>query len=84
MSPSIIGQFPWYARLFGGKQGARSLHFLGLCAFGAFVFVHTLMLIIHGVPHEFAAMVRGSYGANQELALSVGLLGIFSIRPLQN
>ncbi len=24
------GRFPWYARIFGGKQGARSLHFLGL------------------------------------------------------
>jgi methionine sulfoxide reductase catalytic subunit len=27
MSPSIEAHFPWYVRLFGGKQGARSLHF---------------------------------------------------------
>ncbi|HET8846597.1 MAG TPA: cytochrome b/b6 domain-containing protein [Ktedonobacteraceae bacterium] len=28
MSPSIEGRFPWYVRLFGGKQAARSLKFL--------------------------------------------------------
>ncbi len=79
MSPSVIGRFPWYARLFGGKQGARSLHFLGLCAFAVFTFVHTVMVIIHGVPREFAAIVLGSYSASRELALAVGLTGIFLI-----
>jgi len=79
MSPSVIAQFPWYAKIFGGKQGARSLHFLGLCAFAAFTFVHTIMVIIHGVPHEFAAIVLGSYQANTQLALAVGLTGIFLI-----
>jgi hypothetical protein len=33
MSPAIIGRFPWYTKLFGGRQAARSMHFLGLCAF---------------------------------------------------
>jgi DMSO/TMAO reductase YedYZ molybdopterin-dependent catalytic subunit/thiosulfate reductase cytochrome b subunit len=79
MSPSVIGQFPWYARIFGGKQGARSLHFLGLCAFAVFVVVHTLMVVVHGVPHEFAAIVLGSYHADRRLAVAVGLLGIFAI-----
>ena len=45
MSPSIIARFPRYARLFGGKQAARTLHFLGLCAFAAFVVVHTVMVL---------------------------------------
>lgn len=79
MSPAILARFPWYARLFGGKQGARSLHFLGLCAFGIFVIVHTIMVIAHGVPYEFAAIVLGSYGANHTLALAVGLLGIAAL-----
>jgi len=56
MSPTVLARFPWYGKLFGGKQGARSLHFLGLCAFAAFVVVHVLMVIIHGVPRELAAM----------------------------
>lgn len=79
MSPAVIARFPWYARLFGGKQGARSLHFLGLCGFGVFVVIHTAMVIIHGVPREFAGIVLGSYSANRELALALGLTGIFLI-----
>jgi DMSO/TMAO reductase YedYZ molybdopterin-dependent catalytic subunit/thiosulfate reductase cytochrome b subunit len=79
MSPTVLARFPWYGKLFGGKQGARSLHFLGLCAFAAFVVVHVLMVIIHGVPREFAAMVLGSYAGNRSLALAIGLLGLFLI-----
>jgi hypothetical protein len=77
MSPSILGRFPRYGRLFGGKQGARSLHFLGLCAFGVFVVVHVVMVVIHGLPREFAAMVLGSYDGNQVLGLAIGLSGLF-------
>jgi DMSO/TMAO reductase YedYZ molybdopterin-dependent catalytic subunit len=79
MSPSVLARFPWYGKLFGGKQGARSLHFLGLCAFAAFIVVHVFMVIIHGVPKEFAAMVLGSYDGDRTLALAVGLLGLFLI-----
>ncbi len=79
MSPAILARFPWYAKIFGGKQGARSLHFLGLCTFGIFVIIHTSMVIAHGVPREFAAIVLGSYGANHTLALAVGLLGIAAL-----
>ena len=32
MSPAVLTRWPWYGRLFGGKQGARSLHLLGLLA----------------------------------------------------
>ena len=79
MSPSVLARFPWYGKLFGGKQGARSLHFLGLVAFAAFVVLHTFMVIIHGLPKEFAAMVLGGYHSNRRLALAIGLLGIFLI-----
>src|SRR5947209_13988263 len=32
MSPTIETRFPWYPRLFGNRQAARSLHFLGTVA----------------------------------------------------
>ena len=32
-SPAIAARFPWYLKIFGGRQAARSLHFLGLLAF---------------------------------------------------
>jgi methionine sulfoxide reductase catalytic subunit len=28
MSPAVVNRFPWYARIFGGRQAARSIHFL--------------------------------------------------------
>ena len=40
--PDVLARLPWYGKIFGGKQGARSLHFLGLCAFAVFTFVHTV------------------------------------------
>src|SRR3954454_16058968 len=41
-SPSILGRFPWFERSFGkgGRQTARSLHFLGLVLFGGFLIIH--------------------------------------------
>lgn len=81
MSPSVIGRFPWYTRLFGGKQGARSWHFIGLCLFAAFTVVHTVMVIIHDLPKEFVKVVLGGRGSWQ-LALAVGLTGIFLILVL--
>ena len=79
MSPSVIARFPWYARLFGGKQGARSIHFLGICAFVGFVVVHTAMVVIHGVPKELAKIVLGSSEANHTLAVIVGSGGLVLI-----
>ncbi len=79
MSPAVLARFPWYGKVFGGKQGARSLHFLGMCAFAAFIVVHVFMVIIHGVPHEFTAIVLGGYQHSKPLALAIGLAGLFLI-----
>lgn len=79
MSPALLARFPWYGKLFGGKQGARSLHFLGMCAFGAFIVLHVFMVIIHGVPKEFPAIVLGDPGGDQSLALGIGFAGLFAL-----
>jgi len=79
MSPSVLARFPWYGKLFGGKQLARTLHFLGLCAFAAFVLVHTIMVVVHNVPHEWAAIVLGSYRANQTLAVVIGIIALLFV-----
>ncbi len=83
MSPSVLARFPWYGKLFGGKQGARSLHFLGMCAFAAFIVIHVFMVIIHGVAHEFTAIVLGGYQHSKPLALAIGLGGLFLIVAFQ-
>jgi sulfoxide reductase catalytic subunit YedY len=48
MSPAVEAHFPWYIKLFGGRQVGRSLHFLSLLAFIGFIIIHTaLVLIVH-------------------------------------
>lgn len=76
MSPALLARFPWYSRLFGGKQGARSLHFIGMCAFAVFIAVHVFMVIVHGVPKEFTAIVLAGYDHSKTLALVIGLIGL--------
>lgn len=79
MSPAVLARFPRYGKLFGGKQGARSVHFLGLCMFAAFTVVHVFMVIVHGVPQEFAAIVLGDPEGSRRLAVGLGLSGLLAI-----
>jgi sulfoxide reductase catalytic subunit YedY len=77
MSPSIAARFPRYLRLFRGRQSARSIHFLCLCAFLAFFVMHVAMVIAHGVIGEMAAIVLGDVRATRgALGLVVGLAGL--------
>ncbi|QEH34789.1 Sulfoxide reductase catalytic subunit YedY precursor [Aquisphaera giovannonii] len=60
-SPSILGRLPWVERAFGrgGRQAARSIHFLGLAAFAGFLVVHVFMVAWHGFAAEMDKMVLG-------------------------
>lgn len=58
-SPSILARFPWFERLFGSRQGARSLHFLGLVAYAGFAVIHVSMVLWHEPTREFDKMVLG-------------------------
>jgi methionine sulfoxide reductase catalytic subunit len=60
-SPAIEGRFPWYVKMFGGRQSARSMHFLGLLAFVVFAIGHVLLVIIEG---KMPTMIQGNAGAN--------------------
>jgi DMSO/TMAO reductase YedYZ molybdopterin-dependent catalytic subunit len=73
MSPAVLSRFPWYGKLFGGKQGARSLHFLGLVAFFLFVLLHTFLVVIHGLPKELSIITLGSERDDHRLGLGIGL-----------
>lgn len=49
MSPALIGKYPGFLKLFGGKrQVARSLHFLSMIGFSLFILIHlTITLGLH-------------------------------------
>ncbi|MGH3319516.1 MAG: molybdopterin-dependent oxidoreductase [Streptosporangiaceae bacterium] len=60
-SPAIEGRFPRYVRMFGGRQGARSLHFLSLLAFVLFAIGHVFLVIVEG---KLPTMIQGSAHAS--------------------
>jgi DMSO/TMAO reductase YedYZ molybdopterin-dependent catalytic subunit/thiosulfate reductase cytochrome b subunit len=76
MSPAVAARFPWYTRIFGGRQAARSLHFLALVAFVLFTIVHTVIVIVHGLPSEWALIVLGVDQGQRTRALVVGATGL--------
>ncbi len=59
MSPAINAAVPWLTDLFGGRQSARSIHFLCAAAILAFVAVHLAMVLAAGPISGVRAMVTG-------------------------
>jgi len=59
MSPSISARFPEYPKIFGGRQAARSLHFLGNLAFILFIIIHVSMVIIERFPENMGHIILG-------------------------
>lgn len=74
-SPAVEARFPWYVRMWGGRQWARSLHFLGLLAFVGFIAVHLMMVGLWGWPQLNALMIFGDVGSlDLALGLSLGII----------
>ncbi len=72
-SPAIEAQFPRFSRLLGGRQSARSLHFLGLLAFIAFIIVHVALVVITGFGPNMDKIVLGQDHGSEGLAVGIGL-----------
>src|SRR5579864_3644242 len=60
MSPAILNRFPWYARIFGGRQSARSIHFLTMLSFLAFLVVHVTLVVMTGFARNMNHIVMGT------------------------
>jgi len=61
MSPGIDTAAPWLLDLLGGRQSARSLHFITANLIVLFVLVHVIEVFIAGVWNEMRSMVTGWY-----------------------
>ncbi len=66
MSPGFDAVAPWLLSLFGGRQSARTLHFLAASGLVAFVFVHVVEVILAGPINELRSMITGRYAVPQE------------------
>jgi thiosulfate reductase cytochrome b subunit len=66
MAPGMNAAWPWLVDLFGGRQSARSLHFIAAFALAAFFIVHILMVILAGPINEVRSMITGRYRVPEE------------------
>jgi DMSO/TMAO reductase YedYZ molybdopterin-dependent catalytic subunit/thiosulfate reductase cytochrome b subunit len=80
MSPSLTARFPWYLKMFRGRQAARSIHFLCLLAWVGFIVVHVAMVCAHGFARETAKIALGeTVHPDLTLTLAVVSLGLLAI-----
>jgi thiosulfate reductase cytochrome b subunit len=61
MSPGMNASWPFLLDIFGGRQSARSIHFLAMTAMVLFILVHLLMVLLAGPVNEIRSMITGRY-----------------------
>jgi thiosulfate reductase cytochrome b subunit len=61
MSPGFNAIAPWMLDLFGGRQSARTLHFISASGLVGFVVVHVLMVLVSGLFNNMRSMITGYY-----------------------
>jgi len=61
MSPGLDARFPFLAPMFGGRQTARTIHFILAFGLVAFVFIHVAMVILSGFANNMRSMITGRY-----------------------
>jgi thiosulfate reductase cytochrome b subunit len=66
MSPGFDAVAPWLLDLFGGRQSARSIHFICANLIVLFVIVHVVEVFLAGVVNEIGSMITGRYIVPQE------------------
>jgi thiosulfate reductase cytochrome b subunit len=65
MSPGFNAAWPWMLDLFGGRQSARSLHFLCTAGLLGFIVVHLVLVLLAGPVNEIRSMVTGWFHVAQ-------------------
>jgi thiosulfate reductase cytochrome b subunit len=66
MSNSVTAAFPDLFTLFGGRQSARSVHFIAAMLLLAFVLVHVFQVLVSGWFNLMRSMITGRYVAERE------------------
>jgi len=59
MSPTFTAQFPWTAALLGGRQSARTIHFVVSWLLLFFLIVHVTMVAVSGFWQRMRGMITG-------------------------
>jgi thiosulfate reductase cytochrome b subunit len=78
MSPSVDARFPWYPRIFRGRQVARSIHFLCLIGVILFIIMHLTLVVVDGFQFNMANIIFGG-GEVSLMAATVFFLLYFAV-----
>jgi len=66
MSPGFDAFAPWLVVVLGGRQSARTLHFLFASAIVLFIAVHLIEVVLAGAFNEVRSMITGRYAVPGE------------------
>ena len=66
MSPSMDAIWPWLLDLFGGRQSARSIHFITAVLLLLFFLVHIVMVVLAGPFNELRSIITGWFKLPKE------------------
>ena len=61
MSPGMDAAWPWLLDIFGGRQTARTIHFIVMVLLVLFFVVHIIMVLLAGPLNELRSMITGWY-----------------------
>lgn len=65
MSPGMNAVAPFLLDLFGGRQSARTIHFISAALVLLFVLVHLAMVLLSGVWNNLRSMLTGRYAIQE-------------------
>ena len=74
MSPGMDAILPWLVDLFGGRQSARTIHFIVASLLVLFVIVHLTMVVLAGPINGVRAMITGKLAIQRRTTMSGILL----------
>ena len=70
LSPAMDSGWQWLLDIFGGRQSARSLHFIAMVGLVGFFIVHIAMVVLAGPINETRSMLSGYYRLPMDRAVA--------------
>ena len=79
MSPALVNTHPFFQRIFGNRQAARSIHFLLGTYYLMFFVVHITMVAITNLRGNMNRMFAGIDSGAAWTGVAIGTLGILAV-----
>jgi len=67
MSPRMDSVLGWLVTLVGGRQSARTIHFILAWGFVAFFLIHIFEVLVSGLGNELRSIITGRYAIHENI-----------------